>query len=363
MNTSSPTESLLSSRFRISTWKAPLPLTEDQRKWTQVVREKLETKELEVTPQKCPCHHSDKSKKDIKISEIDRYGLPLNTVYCSACGTLRIDPYLTNDSLSTFYRLYYQQMYGRTVQLDGLFANQRVYGKKILDIYKSTLPDAATILEIGCGTGGALKVFSESGFNVAGCDYSEKLISYGRQFEGLNKIQNSSIDEFLDNFQGKADLIYLHHVFEHLNNLDTALEALKKALNPSGRVLIIVPNVYEISEYAYPAGDLLLYLHIAHKYNFSSQCLKILGRRSGLDFQLFKIHSKAPEYWGEFSTSDLQTKQGIENQKVENLDYFIKTEKLFSLGLTKGQIKKGLNDLFLFPRAVAKKSMDLFNRL
>jgi hypothetical protein len=66
----------------------------------------------------CPC---GSRLLDIIIAEVDRYGLPLQTVLCQGCGSLRFDPYLDDASLAHFYSSCYQQMYGRAVDVERYF--------------------------------------------------------------------------------------------------------------------------------------------------------------------------------------------------------------------------------------------------
>ena len=67
----------------------------------------------------------------------------------------------------------------------------------------------------------------------------------------------------------KADLIYLNHVFEHMNDPLGFLQDCRSRLADGGRIVIVVPDVSRIDSFTVPAGDLIQFLHIAHKYNFS----------------------------------------------------------------------------------------------
>ena len=171
----SPTPALLSPRFDRKAGSA-VRLGGEQRALTVTVSGKLTDGSYRMLADPCPC---GRPGTDVLLSEVDRYGLPLNTVLCSVCGTLRIDPYLDDASLADFYTRYYQQMYARADDRVAYFDKQQAYGQRILDSVKDWLPAGSFVFEIGCGAGGALDVLRRGGYQVGGCDYSRELIEYG----------------------------------------------------------------------------------------------------------------------------------------------------------------------------------------
>jgi hypothetical protein len=97
-----------------------------------------------------------------------------------------------------------------------------------------------------------------------------------------------------------------------------------------------------------------MYLHIAHKYNFSLEGMKRLCQKAGFsamrlepDPKLVTRGSSSPEFWIQMNTLDSPLIQ--ENQKADGdlskqvghdvLKYFQRTEKLYSLGLCIGQVR------------------------
>ena len=151
---------LLSPRFSVDAKEGYSDFTQNQVEYINRVRGKI-LNGFTLKANHCPCGEGDRDK-DIVISEIDRYGLPLQTVLCVKCGTLRIDPYLDDKSLSEFYTDYYQQMYGRSVKVDEYFAKQSNYGKKFFELAKGSLRSGSNVLEFGCGAGGALGAFKRT---------------------------------------------------------------------------------------------------------------------------------------------------------------------------------------------------------
>jgi len=293
----------------------------------------------------------------VVISEVDRYGLPLDFVLCKTCGTVRIDPYLDKSSLEDFYTRSYQQMYARATDVDSYFLRQRSYGKKVLAVAKHWLKPGSWIYEVGCGAGGALDAFQRRGYQVAGCDYSAELIAAGRE-RGIRNIYHGSLKDIQPELNGaKADLIYLHHVFEHVNHPRGLLAECRNHLAPGGKIIIIVPDVSRIDSFACPAGDLLQFLHVAHKYNFSFEGLRRLGgqeafevRRLTPDPKIKTPCSHMPELWVELVNDDVAA--GPKRVSVipaavshgnKMLQYLKRTEKLYSLGLCRGQLLERLS--------------------
>ncbi|HEX4049631.1 MAG TPA: methyltransferase domain-containing protein [Steroidobacteraceae bacterium] len=283
----------------------------------------------------CPCGSAG---ADILLSHIDRYGLPLDTVLCSVCGTLRIDPYLDDASLADFYTHHYQQMYARSTDQLAYFAKQQAYGERILDSVKHCLPPGSFVFEIGCGAGGALDVLRTAGYRVSGCDYSRELIDFGCS-RGLPLHWGAPV-ETLQHLPSPS-LVYMHHVFEHVREPLSLLLDLRKLLASDGKVLIIVPDVSRISGFPFPAGDLRLFVHIAHRFNFSLQGLRLLAARANLMVDRLQqcVAYTSPEIWALLSGKSCAASLTKDpHAGAHMLAYLRRTERLRALQLTRGQI-------------------------
>jgi SAM-dependent methyltransferase len=325
---------LLSTRFNRQAGSA-VRLGRAQHALTETVSGKLNDGTYRMLADPCPCGNPG---TDWLLSEVDRYGLPLDTVLCSACGTLRIDPYLDDESLADFYTRHYQQMYGRANDRPAYFTKQQSYGRRILDSVNAWLPKDSFVFEIGCGAGGALSVLRQAGYQVSGCDFSRELIDYGST-RGLSLHWGTPV-EILKSLPAPS-LIYMHHVFEHVRDPLTQLQELRELLAPGGKLLIIVPDVSRISEFPFPAGDLRLFVHIAHRYNFSLEGLRLLAGRADLvveELQQRDAH-ESPEFWALLSRKhDVRSVEADPHAGSEMLAYLRRTERLRGLRLTHGQI-------------------------
>ncbi len=288
------------------------------------------------------------------LAEVDRYGLPLKTVLCSACGTLRTNPYPDDDSLADFYTHYYQQMYARSDDHLAYFRKQQAYGKRVLDSVKGWLAAGSLIFEAGCGAGGALDVLRRNNYQVSGCDYSRELVDFGRS-RGLALKWGPPLAALND--APAPALVYMHHVFEHVRDPLAQLRGLRDLLAPEGKLLIIVPDVSRISEHPLPAGDLRLFLHIAHRFNFSMHGFCLLAAQAGFSVESLQQREAhgSPEFWALLSKDFSATGKTEEPHAAQNmLDYLQRTERRRRWLLKRGQFVK-------FPTLVRGRFMTLLS--
>ena len=356
---------MISSRFAVDSAPDPVVFRPSQLPLISEVKHKLQDGEYRLVQSACPCGATDGPV----IAEVDRYGLPLNFVLCASCGTIRVDPYLDDASLADFYTRYFQEMYGRVPDVESYFQRQAQYGRRVLATVQHWLKPGSCIYEVGCGAGGALDVFKRAGFQVAGCDYSAELIAAGKE-RGVSNIYHGSLNDIPAELP-EADLIYLNHVFEHMNDPLAFLQDCRNRLADGGRIVIVVPDVSRIDSFTVPAGDLIQFLHIAHKYNFSFEGVRKLCAQGGFHVQRMtpdpKIqtsHSIMPELWIELTNSTSPQKVAERSsQGAKMLQYLKRTERLYVRGLCRAQLaqrvdrgKKSLgNNLARLRRATPAK--------
>lgn len=114
---------------------------------------------------------------------------------------------------------------------------------RVIGILKEAgLPRGACVLEFGCGRG----IFANGlrqrlpDIDISGCDISSEALRQGRQrFPALDL--NLLSDEWVAKNERRFDLIYSHHVLEHVGDLEAALETIARLLKPGGIVVHILP--------------------------------------------------------------------------------------------------------------------------
>jgi len=253
---------------------------------------------------------------------------------------VRADPYLDDDGLRTFYSNYYQELYARAPDPAAYFEGQADYGRRVLKAIRQIAPCARTAIEIGCGAGGALSVLRDAGFATAGCDHSRELIAFGSA-RGIDHLVVGGLEDLAGAHRAlrEVDIVYLHHVFEHLSDPASFLRSCRAVLSNRGVLIAIVPDISRIHAFPFPAGDVRLFLHFAHKYNYSRLGLRMLGTRCGWEVAFLDgfASRNAPELWTVLKPAD--TPAGgdpAESGGDEMLTYLRQTEARYRFGLLSG---------------------------
>lgn len=237
---------------------AAMPLSTGQRRAVEAFRVKLARGEYPQTPHPCLCGVRD----DERVAGRDRYGLPLETVLCRRCGRMRSDPYFSEDALAAFYRDDYRAIYSSALEPAVLFDDELRAGEKLARALAAQPGvDASTVFEIGCGAGGVLEAFRARGARVAGCDFDERHLAFGRA-RGL-ALENGDLDALRPH--GTASLVLLRHVLEHLRDPVVELRRVAAMLAPGGRLCVELPGIFSIGR---DYGDLALFLQNAHAWHF-----------------------------------------------------------------------------------------------
>ena len=114
---------------------------------------------------------------------------------------------------------------------------------------KVNLPPNAQILEIGCGEGGVLKAFIESGFTCYGIDLSPSRIENAQKIF-KEEVQKKLVtfyafdihdDQHFEHLFSKIDLVILKDAIEHIYDQEKFLTALHKFVKPGGTVFLSFP--------------------------------------------------------------------------------------------------------------------------
>ncbi len=98
--------------------------------------------------------------------------------------------------------------------------------------------DDLAILDVGCGSGGNIKLLDGFG-RVTGLDVSEEALKFAKNYNFARLVQADAKDiPFSDN---SYDLVTSLDVFEHIENDQKALQESFRVLKNGGLVLITVP--------------------------------------------------------------------------------------------------------------------------
>jgi 2-polyprenyl-3-methyl-5-hydroxy-6-metoxy-1,4-benzoquinol methylase len=134
------------------------------------------------------------------------------------------------------------------------------------------------LLDVGCGTGRALRVLRDLGWEVEGIDFDPVAANIARS-KGLNvhfgTVEKQSYSE--DSF----DAIVLSHVIEHVHKPVEFLTECNRILKPGGQLVMLTPNIESWGRRHFQDRWLLLdpprHLHL-----FSERSLSEVAYRAGL---------------------------------------------------------------------------------
>jgi 2-polyprenyl-3-methyl-5-hydroxy-6-metoxy-1,4-benzoquinol methylase len=213
-----------------------------------------------------------------KYSDNSYMNLPI--YHCTNCG-LYITGNSENKVKEKSYEIYKKEYWdkrGSEKSLESDFTDIDSQGKKRQWISqyaycKPYFEGKKDLLEIGSGAGQTIFWFEESGFTVTGIEPDERNVSF------INKKlrHGHCITGFADdlNIDGKFDIIWISHVFEHLVRPDLLLKKYKDNLQKNGILFIEVPNC---------ENDKILNASINENpstFHFSKNALLNLAQKSG----------------------------------------------------------------------------------
>lgn len=97
------------------------------------------------------------------------------------------------------------------------------------------LPEHGDALDFGCGQGVLTDVVRQAlpGWNIVGTDLSAKAVAIARE--------RYPLCTFVETVDRKFDLLFTHHVLEHVFDLDEVLDEMDACLKPQAAMLHILP--------------------------------------------------------------------------------------------------------------------------
>ncbi len=222
-------------------------------------------------------------KTFITVSTIDRFDLKFGNILCQECGLLSTSPRLSETDLQYYYSKYYHPLtfgvehIGDQKQLFAEGQGEKIFG--ILDPYMD-IKDLR-VLEIGVGVGDVITGFiaadSKRTYSLAvGTEFSKECLDISKEVS-----ENQSVDvKFIQGGFSEAkdlsksyDVIILSHVFEHIPDLNEALNQISGLLSEGGLLYIEVPGLFVNHMIPYYNYSFIDYTIHAHMYNFCAQTL------------------------------------------------------------------------------------------
>ncbi len=197
-----------------------------------------------ATPHGCPICEAPVARAVLEARDWEwGSGQSFSFVKCGRCGLVRIDPRPTPEELSRFYP---QENWPR-LQAAGDPLGAWILGVPWRQLMRSraaairaVVPGPARLLEIGCGDGYFLRYMHESGWEVEGIEPARPAVEFARERLGVG-VHCGRLEE-LSLRERAYDVIYMHHVFEHLASPLETLRCLRPLLAEGGWLYLAVPN-------------------------------------------------------------------------------------------------------------------------
>lgn len=240
---------------------------------------KITTGQYKTVANPCAvCEEGSEPKGPIDevVAEVDRYGIPTQTVMCKRCGMLRTDPVFRNSDYSDFYKHNYRALYsGTSDATDEFFKEQTQRGRQLRKLISEYIEiSGANVIEVGCGAGGILKGIIGDDANGIGCDFGFNYLKFA-QSKSL-KVFQGSIEAMSNN---SADVLVYSHALEHIAKPKIEISEMFRVLKDNGLVVIVVPGVYSIHRHY--GGRLSRYLQSAHLHHYTREHLRAVMENSG----------------------------------------------------------------------------------
>ncbi len=201
-------------------------------------------------------------------------------IQCKSCSFVYCN---TESNEYDFYKYYKNNLY-YTEKIQGVNAGDLYRYKSIANFVSNIVASKdATIVEIGCGTGGVLQELSNFNYtNLFGIDP----ISNCLDSIDSNRIKTQIGTSYNTQLTNKyADCVIFSHVMEHIVDINSTMIEINRILKNNGVVIVEVPNVEE--GYSFdnsPLWDMIM----EHINYFSSHTLKTL-------FQFYGFNTLAEE--------------------------------------------------------------------
>ncbi len=215
--------------------------------------------EFENSP--CACG----SVRSKLIANTTRHRNEFPIVQCLNCGTLRIDPYLTKDSINKYYSDTYGKIKRSDAPAEKLWKKQAKASKLVFSLVEPYVSKQSKILDFGGATGGKMQELLVQGYDVSLKDLDEKYYDYGVS-RGLKPFDAAV----------KYDFIILARVLEHMAEPVEFLREVGELLAPNGHIYVEVPLIENARD-----NYLLNEFHIAHKFYFTGLSLGYVLRLAG----------------------------------------------------------------------------------
>ncbi len=206
------------------------------------------------------------------------------TIYrCLGCGLERTNPRPTPKSIGFYYPEEYAPYKEKLFKMPNPGLKNLI--GKFLGLYSKNLPSIKPqkMLEFGCSSGSYMEYARSIGWEVDGIEFSELAAKIARE-KGFN-VQAVAI-ETAKPPQELYNLIVGWMVLEHLHQPVDVLRNLRNWIQPSGYLVISVPDRNNLARYIFKEYSYDLQLP-SHLFHFDKHSLTITLKNAGWEVEKF----------------------------------------------------------------------------
>lgn len=207
-------------------------------------------------------------------------------VICEECGFVFASHSLNEDALYKYYQKneLYNDSNTNLTQSSGL---QKKAQQQLKFTLKHIKKEPFSLLDIGCSVGTTLNHFNKNANCICeGLDPSQICSTSAKEQFGID-VKVGNLLEISKSIKKKFDVVSMSHVFEHLDNLNEALTAVKTVLRADGLLYIEVPSAEHFTGHTTEPFGSFSFEHLNFFTKTSLRYLMSLNNFIPVDIEIF----------------------------------------------------------------------------
>ena len=218
----------------------------------------------------------------LQLTHRDRYGYPAQASGCRTCGLVFLNPVMSRDAYSNFYRHTYRPLvsafHGRLIDARTIQAEQRIYARDCASFLAPFMNAGKreSLLDIGGSTGVvASHLSAEFGLKATVLDPAPLEIAEARRL-GLETV--TAFAEDFDAGGRRFDVVTLCQTIDHLLDVSATLAMVRRVLAPGGLLFVDIVDLRAAYLRTWSVEEAI---KIDHPYYLTDMTTVAYLRRSG----------------------------------------------------------------------------------
>jgi len=212
--------------------------------------------------------------------------------HCTDCGIVFTNPQIEFAEFSKFYPPDAYVPYLNHSIKKYQFLSKFLYDgftKLFIDKFRGVIMSGGKLLEVGCSNGGFLLKCQKRGMKVTGVEPESKAARTAAN-RGLDIIPLPIEQAYHRLKDQRFDVIFMSHVFEHIQQPRKVLRLLKRLLTDSGKIIMLIPNIDSVIYKFFKDNWMLLDIP-RHFFHYSPKNINYLIQNSGLHIEKVRFVS------------------------------------------------------------------------